>query len=164
MKMIPSEQECLKLLKEHNPKLMRHSVCLKELALKVADLVERRGSKVDRELLIAGALLHDIRKTFGNDDHNIKGKEFVESLGYHEVGGIIENHFFGTNPETTEEKIIFYVDKLLNPGRKVVSLNERMQYLIQRYGFPEEKVKPWLEEVMAIERELLGVNNGKRLL
>ncbi|MEA3430798.1 MAG: HD domain-containing protein [Nanoarchaeota archaeon] len=160
---IPTEEECMKLLNEYNPKLINHSVFMKDVALKIANIIERRGLQVNKDLLIAGALLHDIKKSSGDDKHNILGKEFVEEKGYPEVGGIIETHFFGTNPETTEEKIVFYADKRVNPGSVLVSVQKRMDYLVDMYNIEEEKVQPWLNQVQEIEKELFG-ENGERLL
>ncbi|MBW3021980.1 HD domain-containing protein [Candidatus Woesearchaeota archaeon] len=158
---IPTEQECMNLLEEHNPRMIEHSVFVKELSLKIADIITQRGINVNRELLIAGALLHDIKKSHVGDQHNKLGERFLLELGYPEVARICKNHFFETSPETTEEKIVFYVDKITNPFRTLVTVEERLEYIFNKYGIPVEKHESWSEYVKNIEEELL---DGKRLL
>ena len=153
---IPSEQECMELLEELNPRIMKHSVYVKDLALEIADSMERKGAKVNRDLLIAGALLHDITKSHVGDRHNLTGEALLVKLGYPEVGRIVRKHFLGTNPETPEQKIIYYVDKIVNPGRVKVSIEERMKYVFDKYDIPEEKFSIFYNEIKNIENELLG--------
>jgi len=158
---IPSEKECLDLLKVHNPKVMHHSIFVKEVSLKIADILSMKGILVNKELIAAGALLHDIKKTFnGPDEHNVRGCEFLTELGYPEVGKISKNHFFESELESYEEKIVYYADKLCNRGQILVSLDERINYAIDKYNFPKHKKDAWLKEALDIENELLGENRN----
>lgn len=160
--MVPTEQECIKLLEEHNPRIIAHSVFVKDICLKIADLVMSRGVEIDTDLLIAGALLHDLKKEYHhNDQHNITAAKFLEKLGYPEVGKIAEAHFFESPRETWEEKIVFLADKLCNPGQKLVSLQERFDYIGAKIPIEEKRLVNWMKEAQNVERELL---DGKRLL
>ena len=153
--MIPTEDECLKLLDELNPKLKLHSVFVKDLALDVAEKLMKKGVKVNRDLLIAGALLHDITKSGSGDKHNITGAELILEKGFFpEVANIVRNHIFNTKPCSVEEKIVFYVDKLANPGQVKVSVEERLKYVFDKYDVETENYEAWLNQFKDIEKDL----------
>src|SRR3989338_827222 len=90
---IPTKEECLKILKDNNvpDNIIAHTKKVCEFSLKVCGVLEERGIKVNRELVAAAALLHDIKK-LKPGDHEIEGAEYVESLGYPEVGVWIKKH------------------------------------------------------------------------
>src|SRR3989344_2750842 len=88
---IPTREECLKILKENNvpDNIIAHSRQVCGVALKIAGLLEKRGIKVDKGLVAAGALLHDVKKA-SQDDHVAEGFELLKSLGFGEVAEVIK--------------------------------------------------------------------------
>lgn len=157
--LIPTKEQCLKILKDNNvpDNIIAHSKKVCEVALKLADLLEKRGINADKDLVMAGALLHDIKKV-GSKDHVLEGAEFVKSMGFPEVGSVIKKHGLQNIddeefiPKTWEEKIIFYADKRVKNDR-LVSLQERFEYVKQRYDHYD--VEKELEFTKKIENELL---------
>src|SRR3989344_5057407 len=124
---VPTKEECLKILEVNNvpDNVIAHSKAVCGVAMKVADLLEKRGINVNRKLVAAGALLHDVRKAYSND-HVAEGYEFIKSIGFPEVALIVRKHglthindekFF---PKSWEEKIVFYADKRIKHD-KIVS-------------------------------------------
>ena len=104
-------------------------------------------------------MLHDVKKLSRND-HIIEGYNYIKSLGYPEVAEVMRTHglvhveneeFF---PKTVEQKIVFYADKRAN-GDKLVSVDERFEYIMKRYDRIKE-VRRELEITKDIEKELLG--------
>ena len=160
MPKIPTKSQCLKILKDNNvpDNIIAHLNAVHDFSLKICDLLEKRGIKVNRDLAAAGALLHDINKLSPND-HVVEGYEYVKSLGYPEVAEIIKKHGLANldNPEfvpkTWEEKIVFYADKRVK-NDKVVSLDERFEYIKQKYK--SENIEQELNFTKKIEKELLG--------
>lgn len=154
---IPTEEECFKILEEHNlpENIIAHSKSVCRVALDVADKLAKTGVKLDRDLVIAGALLHDITRL--DEDHAKSGADLLEGLGLKRVAKIVRIHglwHYGENgymPETIEEKIVFYADKRVVRD-KIVSLEERFKYLKQRYK-TEDKLYHYAKN---IEKELLG--------
>ena len=157
---IPTKDECLKILKEQNvpDNIVAHLKAVHDFSMKVCDLLEKKYINVNRDLVIAGALLHDVKKTSPND-HIIEGYELVKSLGFPEVAQLIKKHGLAhlNNPDfvpkTWEEKIVFYADKRCK-GNKVVSLEERFGYIKKRYN--KDSIEKELEFTKRIEKELLG--------
>jgi len=157
---IPTKEECLKILKDNNvpDNIIAHTKKVCEFSLKVCGVLEERGIKVNRELVAAAALLHDIKK-LKPGDHEIEGAEYVESLGYPEVGVLIKKHGLKYSfndefiPKTWEEKIIFYSDKRVK-NDKIVTVDERFEYIKQTYK--REDVEKEIRFTKEIGKELLG--------
>ena len=144
-------------MKEHNlPKhIIAHSKSVCKVALDIANKLEKKGIKVDKDLVVAGALLHDVKRL--DKDHVKSGFKLLESLGLKEVARVVKTHGLkhfeeeDFTPKTTEEKIVFYADKrVIND--KIVSLEERFKYLKEKYG-TEDKLYHYTKE---IETELIG--------
>ena len=98
----------------------------------------------DKEEAIAGALLHDIAKTLcikSDCRHAEIGRQICLELGYPEISEIVAEHvvlknftvdlyeqgIFGT------KEIVFYADKRVLHDM-VVSLEGRLEYILERYG------------------------------
>ena len=160
---LPTREQCLALLEKYNiPRhIVRHSLAVERVAVFLAKKFNEAGIPVDAGLVSRGALLHDIDKIetlkegFGHL-HGKMGREILEKEGFPEIGKIAEAHhlervlslkpFFprekslgksapvGAKPfDCWEEKIVYYADKRVNHD-KIVSLDERFDYLLKRYG------------------------------
>jgi|TARA_Y100000310_G_C20685973_1_gene819013 putative nucleotidyltransferase with HDIG domain len=154
---IPSREECIKILKENSvpDNIIAHCKKVCEVAMKVCDILEGRGVKVDRELVEVAALLHDVEKL--KKDHIVAGHDFLTKLGYPRVAKVVLKHGLEHiretkfSPTNVEDKIVFYSDKrVLND--KVVSLDKRFNYIHKRYGF---EVIDNLKFTKKMENELL---------
>ena len=157
---IPSKKECLKILKSNKApsNIIAHVKVVCDFSMKVVDLLEKRGIKVNRKLVAAGTLLHDIKK-LEPGEHEIEGAKLIESMGYPEVSLLIKKHGLKHSheaefiPQTWEEKIVFYSDKRVKHD-KVVGVDERFEYIKQRYK--KEHVEGEIKLTKNIEKELLG--------
>ena len=157
---IPTKEECLKILRDNKvpDNIIAHSKAVCDVALKIADLLQKKDFKINRELVAAGALLHDVKKISPND-HVIEGFEFLKSLGFEKVASVMKKHGLyhldkeDFIPKTWEEKIVFYADKRVK-GDKIVSVNERFKYIKQRCK--KDNVEKEINFTKKIEKELLG--------
>jgi putative nucleotidyltransferase with HDIG domain len=157
---IPTKEECLVILKNNKvlPKIITHTIAVCDFSMKVCDALEKKGINVNRDLVAAAALLHDIKK-LNPGDHEIEGAKLIGSLGYPEVAVLIKKHGLKHSfedefyPKTWEEKIIFYSDKRVK-NDKVVSIGERFEYIKQTYK--RDVVDREIELTKKIEKELLG--------
>ncbi len=139
--MIPSEAECIKILKEvgASDKVIRHTCTVMLLAVEIG---KRTGANL--ELLRAGGLLHDVgRSQTHSVMHPVVGAEIARQKGLpEEVIRIIQSHIgSGITPEeakelgyppgdymprTLEEKIVGISDKLTG-GSAYVSVSEALE-------------------------------------
>ena len=96
------------------------------------------------ELVLAGALLHDIAKTpclENHCDHARQGRDICLELGYPEVAEIVREHVILTefsskrygNGHFLAKELVYYADKRVR-HEEVVSLEERLEYILERYG------------------------------
>ncbi len=137
-------------------------MAVKEHALRFADDLEGKGTVVDRDLVAAAALLHDIKKLDAQFCHGIEGGDFLREKGFHEVAAIVEKHCLnniddpGLVPQSTEEKLLMYADLRTNAGR-MVSLDERFDYIRKRYRPRNpEKFREYMAFAKQLEWELFG--------
>lgn len=143
---LPSEKMVLKLLSESgcSRRVINHCIAVEKVATEIAKACKKRGLNVNVKLVQVGALLHDIgRSKTHSVDHAIVGAEIARSLNLPEaIVSIIERHVGGGItveeaknlgwpvksyiPETLEEKIVSYADKLIE-GSERVSIEETIK-------------------------------------
>jgi putative nucleotidyltransferase with HDIG domain len=142
---IPAEEECRRLAAGMGmlENIVAHCRQVCRVSLLITDHLTPNG--LNRELVRAAALLHDITKTRSfatQEDHAETGGETLADLGYPEVGAVIRQHvrldhyFAAAGP--TEAEIVNYADKRVLHDR-IVPLDERMTYILDRYGRQEER-------------------------
>jgi len=142
---IPSREECNELMVQHSmrPNIVEHSIQVMNVSLAITDNL-KNGVAVNRDLIIAAALLHDITKTRSlttNERHDSSGGELLREMGFTRIADIVEQHVVlqNLNPQgrLEEREIIYYADKRVMHD-KIVSIDERVHDLLQRYGNGEE--------------------------
>ncbi|PKN72474.1 MAG: metal-dependent phosphohydrolase [Deltaproteobacteria bacterium HGW-Deltaproteobacteria-10] len=142
---IPSPEECHLLMEKYYmlPNIIAHSQQVMRVALVIADNLKSSAS-INRKLVMAAALLHDITKTRSlktKEPHDQSGGELLRELGFARVGEIVRQHVFllDFNPQEKleEREIIHYADKRVMHD-KIVSVSERVEDIIERYGVTEE--------------------------
>ena len=137
----PSDEECNHLFHETGmlAHIVDHSRQVCRVATFLTDQLRKKNICLNRKLIIAGALLHDITKTRSFDtgeDHTRTGEELLIGLGYIEVGKIVGQHvaldtyFLSDIPD--EAEIVNYADKRVLHDR-IVPMNKRMEYILKRY-------------------------------
>lgn len=166
-KKLPSREQALQLLRENHcsAKVIAHCKGVAKLAKETAKTCQKKGIKVDIALVEIGALLHDIgRSRTHTVDHAVIGAEIVKTKGVPEpVVSIIKRHVGGgiTDaeaeklgwpkdkyiPQTIEEKIVSYADKL-------VETSERVPIEPTIIKLRKEKMLEAAERVMNLHKEI----------
>jgi uncharacterized protein len=119
--------------------IIAHSLKVCRVSLLLTDRLGR--SKLNRELIRAAALLHDITKTRSfrtDEDHAETGARLLVDLGYPEVARIVGQHVrlnrYGLSSSAlTDAELVNYSDKRVLHDR-IVPLSERMGYILEKYG------------------------------
>ncbi len=128
------------------PNIVDHSIQVKNVSLSIADNLKNPGI-VNRELVVASSLLHDIAKTRSIDTgeirHDLIGGEMLREMGMPSIAYVCEQHVmfenFAPGGPLEEREIVYYADKRVMHDR-IVSVEERVEDLVNRYGF-NERVK-----------------------
>jgi putative nucleotidyltransferase with HDIG domain len=138
----PDVKECLGLMRQYHmlPNIKDHSIIVARVAELITEGLIAAGHYLSMETVIAGALLHDIGKTAcldNNEDHAAKGFEICLAHNLNSIADIIAEHVIlkTYRPENgfAEKEIVYYADKRVNHDQ-VVSLKERLEYILERYG------------------------------
>lgn len=128
-----------------------HGCAVAKTALSLANA----GSpSVNRGLLRAGCLLHDIARPYGSA-HPAKGARLLERAGWPATADLVERHHdLGTAP-SPEAKLLYLADKL-TLGESAVSLDARFARSREKCG-DEQSLAIWkkrYDDAMAIYNEL----------
>ncbi len=164
---IPARQECLRMLKAMAMPLhiQNHSRMVCRVALFLCDGLAGSGVVVNRDLVRAAALLHDITKprsfTTG-ENHALTGGQYLSRLGFPEVGEIVRQHvildsyFAGKLPN--EAELVNYSDKRVLHD-SIVSLDDRMDYIVKRYATTaalQRKARRVWRDSLALEKRIFS--------
>jgi putative nucleotidyltransferase with HDIG domain len=143
---IPSRAECRRMISDMGmlDHIVAHSHQVCRVSLLLADHLGIIG--IHRELIGAAAILHDITKTRSfhtHENHAETGAQMLSDLGYPEVAAIIGQHVrLNRNAPAAgtpmDAQIVNYADKRVLHD-KIVPLNDRMGYILEKYGSTEER-------------------------
>lgn len=138
---IPSEDECRRIVHDMGmlDNIAAHCRQVCRVSLLLTDHLGLAG--LNRELIRAAALLHDITKTRSfhtDEDHAETGASLLAGLGYPEVARIVGQHvrldrYLLSPAALTDAEIVNYSDKRVLHDR-IVPLSERMGYILEKYG------------------------------
>ncbi len=163
---IPGPAECSELMEQYAmlPNIVLHSRQVMRVALAIVDHL-REDVTVNRDMVIAGALLHDITKTRSlqtKERHDASGGSLLRELGFPFIADIVEQHvrLHELNHEgaINEKEIVYYADKRVMHDT-IVTVEERVRDLINRYGRDEatrSQILQNAQQVLAVERKLAG--------
>lgn len=144
--MIPSVETCFKLMKKYEmlENIRAHSIVVAKISHILASALCDKGIVVSIDRTVAGALMHDIGKkealTSGGD-HTAIGRRICLENDLTGIVDIVEEHVrlksWNVDGKHSEKEIVYYADKRVNHD-KVVTLDERLTYILKRYGGNEE--------------------------
>jgi len=153
---IPTKEQCLDILKENKTpsNVIEHSMTVYNFALDLANKLEKKGITVNKDLVTAASLLHDVERV--KDSHVDAGVKLLKQLGFPEVAEVIKKHTLhglDKNNLTVEEKILFYADKRTK-GHKIVSLKERIESLEKKYNIDLKRESEFAKK---IEKDIIKI-------
>ncbi len=147
---VPSITQCYSLMDEYAmlDNIRAHSLMVARVSHVLLSALSNSQNKnvplPSGDLVLAGALLHDIAKTQclkNQCDHARHGRDICLQLGFPEVAEIVKEHVILTefsssrygNGHFLAKELVFYADKRVR-HEEIVSLEERLEYILERYG------------------------------
>ena len=122
----------------------------------VAAALASRLPDIDRQLVVAAGLLHDIAK--GRPDHAAAGARRVADLGYPAVAATMHQHmdldFAGGPPDAAT--VVFVADKLVKEDRRV-ALESRFQPALARFAEQPEALAAAQRKYASARRALAAI-------
>ncbi len=123
-----------------------HSIVVAKVAHLIARLLRDAGYDISVQKTTAGALMHDIGKTASltsGRDHAELGRQICLQNGLDEIAGIVAEHVrlknYNPDDDFSEKEIVYYADKRVNHDI-IVSLEERLAYILERYSRNQERL------------------------
>ena len=162
---IPTPRQCDALIREMEmlDHIVVHSILVRRVALLITDRLNAADAGLHRDLVRASATLHDITKTRSfatGENHAETGEAFLRELGYPEVGDVVGQHVllnaFAPHGPCTEAEVVNYADKRVLHDQ-VAPLNDRMAYILDRYGRSpgrRDRIRLMWRETERIEEKL----------
>jgi putative nucleotidyltransferase with HDIG domain len=156
---VPKREKCLSVLEDEGvpEHIVKHSLMVEGIALFIAEGLLDAGVRLDKDLISAGAILHDISKMPAMEEgkyHGEMGSDLMIELGFAEVAPIVRQHVFlddYENDSVSEAGLVNYADKRVNHD-KIVTLDERFSYLFERYGVKSEEAKERIERLYRLTK------------
>lgn len=145
--------------------VLDHCRCVAGLAAAMCDCAAKHGLAVDRERVIAGALLHDVGRSITQDvRHAVVGAELLRKDGWDEAVVLMVERHTGAGidaedakalglpvkdytPRSLEEKIVAHADNLYSGEKRLTLADVEAKY--EAKGLP----KAW-RKIEALHREL----------
>lgn len=166
---LPSSETALNILYESgcSKRVIAHCIAVSALSVNFAKTCEKKGLKIEVNLVEIGALLHDIGRSKSHDiNHAIIGGQIAKSLNLPKsIVSIIECHIGGGIssdeakrlglpikdyvPVTLEEKIVTYADKLVEKA-KVVPIENTITKFSRELGVDH----PAIDRIIRLHEEL----------
>lgn len=171
----PTEEKALRFLKKMgcNEKIIQHCRVVSKTALDIAESILESGTIIDLELVRLGGLLHDVGRSITSDiNHGVEGARLLREEGFPENLAKIAERHVGAGiprkeakilglpakdflPQTLEEKIVCYADKLVS-GKKVTDI----EYVIDNFSIKLGPDHPSIERIKKLHTELMNVTNS----
>jgi putative hydrolase of the HAD superfamily len=167
---LPSYMQSLQWLQSaggsHN--LLAHVHTVAALAYQMALWIRANQHQVDPILAHRGGLLHDLSKAASfqskdhQEDHGEMAAKLLSDLHQPVLAEIARRHLLfrplepDRSPETIEQKLVFFMDKLVEHNR-VVPLEERIHHLRQRYSLDPARLDALMPHLHAMQRELCSL-------
>ncbi len=170
MSYIPVYEEAIIILEkvDCSQLVIQHCIAVSHVAVNLAKKLQAKGVEVDLVLVEIGSLLHDIgRSKTHTVQHAFLGSQIVASFNFSEsLIKIVERHI-GSGipseeavklglpnrdfiPQTLEEKIVSYADKLIS-GNREMSFKEAFRRFSEDLG----KSHPAIKRFKKIHLELM---------
>lgn len=147
------------------PNIREHSLMVGRVAGLIGSSLARAGRALSQELIVTGALLHDIAKTATLETelrHDELGREICLKHGLDELAEIVAEHVIlknGPPDRCTEKEIVYYADKRVLHD-EIVTLEVRLDYILHRYGNGDEalhaRIRQNFAQAHAIEERLFA--------
>lgn len=133
---VPESEECEAIFDAFaaEPRVRRHGAAVAALALALADRLIASGVPLDRDLVRAGAVLHDIAK--GRAHHAEVGAVMLRDLGFPVLAAVVAQHMvigFAAGDPIDEAAVVHLADKLVADDRRV-RLDDRWAAAERRFG------------------------------
>jgi CTP:molybdopterin cytidylyltransferase MocA len=158
-KTIPNLDECGQILCENGvgEQVKEHCRMVAAIGTKLTDWLNKAGAGLDEDLILAGALLHDLARS--EPDHALAGARLLESRGYPLVAAVVGVHMdieVSDSHPLTEAEVVFLADKMVK-GKYVVSVKDRFAAALEKNKGDPQACAAVVKRLKEAERIILKI-------
>lgn len=139
-----------------------HGRATAKRALGIADRLIAAGHAIDRRLVYAGALLHDICRS--EPDHARRGAEELCKMGFETAAKAVSEHMSLTDTEKLDESaLVYYADKT-TADEEYVTLDERERRAQKNFNGNDNAINAALQKIDAareVEKNIQRLLNAE---
>lgn len=134
---VPTLQECHVILSRIHPvadDVRAHSLKVAGVADLIVRALARAGVVLDREMIQAAALLHDLAR--GQKNHAAVGRRILEQMGFDDTAALVGTHMdLVREPGAALDAagVLYLADKMVR-GDRLVPLETRFAAALKRFG------------------------------
>ena len=164
---LPGWNLCLTWLLEQNASnnLLLHTQTVAAIAYQLALWLRAARQGVDPMLAHRGGMMHDLAKLLSlrtgasSVDHGRLAAQLLIACEQPELAEIARRHLLfcltdeDRAPETWEQKVVYFADKLVENTR-LVSLEDRLRFLQDRYPRDKDRIEKFLPDLLNLQDEL----------
>ncbi len=163
-----TRKECFDLLEKHKTpqNVKNHCIKVSEVAVRLAEALNRKGFQLDVAAIERAALLHDIARV--HPRHAQMGSEILKSQGEHVLENIIRQHM-ELDPQNihtiSEVTLVYLADKVVKED-EIVTVEERYSYAEEKFSENPIVLKNVLQSkhsaiaIRGLVEEAIGVKIG----
>ncbi len=157
----PNKEKCYQIFEHcHTPEnVIDHSIKVCEIALDIAEKLNKHGYSLNLDLIYSASLLHDIMRA--ERKHDEKGYKILIREGYPQVAEIVKYHH-NLNDDMVkhinEITVVYLADKYIQ-GAKFVTVDERFNKSLEKCKDDEAKKahQRRYDEAKLVERNILNI-------
>lgn len=138
---LPTDMEikALERLANTPQNVLKHELRVTETALEMATLMEQRGIRVDKELLRAASLLHDLCRT--EKKHGQAGANLLREQGFFSVARLVATHMDHPYDGSLDEGALLYLADKLTCNDRLCSVEDRLEGMMAKFNGDEKAQK-----------------------
>jgi len=150
---IPDREECWSIIHSAlagETTIQAHLDLVADTALRLGRAV---GTDLNKGLIQAAALLHDIKRKEKN--HAQAGSRFIKNIGFPQVAGIVAEHMtIEPGDRITEKEIVYFADKLCKGTQVEADYAQRFADKIKQIPKAETQIFQRYEAMQQIQTQI----------
>jgi molybdenum cofactor cytidylyltransferase len=130
---IPDREECLSIVDQELPEAHPIRDHLAQVAMTALKLAHAVSDPVNVDLVIAAALLHDVKRRKKN--HAAAGAALLQDLGFPRVAEVVDQHMnieLDPHAPVRETELVYFADKVCNGPHLDLNYHPRFRHCLEK--------------------------------
>ncbi len=139
---LPTKEGCMNLFEEYQTpgRAKAHCIMVSKAGKELGKQLNKKGLRLDLDLIEQAGLVHDLVRA--EENHGEKAAIILREKGYEKLAATIEDHMkYKFNHRKIDEKSIFCLADRLVLEDKVVDIDKRMDYVIEKFKDHPEAIE-----------------------